>query len=275
MKLAVSDIAWAQEEDAAAHELLVELGVSHLEMAPTRHIKGFEQVTSAEKQNLFASPRAHGLQVVGFQALLFGQPDLVLFESESARESCYAYLCKVCDLAAEAGGYSLVFGSPKNRQRNGLSRQQANTIAVPFFRRLGDYANGKGVAICLEPNPEAYQCDFITTTVEAVQLVREVASPGVRLQIDGGELAMNQEDLAEALSDASDLIGHVHISEPMLGGFAQAQGAHSIYAEVLRQTGYTGCVSIEMRRQPEGLEAVRRAVEFAQDTYLSPWHSNA
>ena len=121
--------------------------------------------------------------------------------------------------------------------------------------------------MCIEPNPRGYGCDFITTVDEAAELVRAVDSPGFRLHGDSGELLMNDEDVERVFGEHGSLLGHFHISEPFLGGFAAPQKAHRRIAEALRGCGYDGVVSIEMKAQASGLAAVTEALRFARGTY--------
>lgn len=268
MELAVSDIAWTPDQDSEAHGRLARLGVNLLEMAPTRVVDRLDTVTENDRESLLNSARSCGLKVTGFQALLFGQPELTLFESEKARTACATYLCKVCDLLSAMGGRSLVFGSPKNRQRGDMPKEQADAIAIPFFREIGKHALQRGVVLCLEPNPSAYACDYLVTMDEVIDVVRRVDSPGVRLQVDGGELTMNEEDAERVIQACQDIIGHVHISEPMLGDFTTPTGDHAAYGRALRDIGYEGTISIEMRAQPSGWAAVEQAVLFARQHYV-------
>ena len=53
-----------------------------------------------------------GVSVVALQALLFGRPDLVLFESPERRSATLDYLEGVLRLASWLGAGPLVFGSP-------------------------------------------------------------------------------------------------------------------------------------------------------------------
>ena len=42
-----------------------------------------------------------------------------------------------------------------------------------FFRRLGDIAQEHDVILCLEPNPICYQANFMTNSLETVEVVRK------------------------------------------------------------------------------------------------------
>lgn len=270
MTLAVSNIAWTPDQDDAAHALLSDLGVQALEIAPTRWWPDLSRVSRAQVADARASLARFGLRPVAFQAVLFGQPHLAVFGNSAA--ACEAYLSTVVDLAASFGATAIVFGSPKQRLRGTLTFDEAIADSTPLWRRLGEHAAGRGVRFCLEPNPLEYGADFMTNIAETTAVIRAAGSPGIWLNVDGGELAINAEQLPEVLETCRDRIGHFHISEPHLGPLEKSFDRHRTYAHALLSTGYDGIVSIEMRGQPDGLIAVEKAVRMAAAAYETADH---
>jgi D-psicose/D-tagatose/L-ribulose 3-epimerase len=268
VKLAVSHLAWTPEEDAEAHALLRELGVSQIEIAPARFWSKWASASQDSLRFAIARVADAGMSVVAFQALLFGRPDLTLFESDEARENCAKFCEGLAALAGISGARALVFGSPKNRIiPEAMRQEEAWRIAREFFRRIGAAAAARSVCFCLEPNPAEYGGNFLTHMEGTVSLIREIESAGVCLQVDAGELAMNAEDVERVIADNSHLIGHVHISQPLLGDFSQPWEGHARLAKSLRASGYADTISIEMKRADRGLDAVREAIKFARACY--------
>ena len=265
--LAISNIAWTPEEDDDALKLLAGLGVTSLELAPTRFWPSLDNVSADTGGALAGMYRSRGFEITSFQAILFGKPDLLLFDSGS-RPALLTYLKSVADLCAVMGARTMVFGAPKNRLvPEGMTSAEADTIAVDFFRELGRYATAKGVIFGLEANPAAYGCNFCTHVAEVAAIVRTVDSPGIRWHLDAGELAMNDEDIAEVLAQHGDLIGSAHISQPNLDSFANPWPGHHLLAKHLRAVRGIFPVSIEMKRQPGGLAAVEEAVRNVREIY--------
>jgi sugar phosphate isomerase/epimerase len=265
--LAVSNIAWAPHEDDAIAAVLRREGVAGVEIAPT---KWREQPLEARVEEIAEYRRTwedRGLRIVSLQSLLFGRPELQLFGSAAIRAALADYLRRVIDFGAELGAHALVFGSPKNRLRGSLSIGEANDIAIPFFRELGEYAIARHAALCIEANPPDYGCDFVTTTAEAAELCAAVNHPGVRVNADLGGMAMAVEDPYAAIRAAKDVIAHVHASEPHLGELG-AVADHAAAAKALHEIRYDGWVSVEMRAGAgNNVSAVERAVRKARETY--------
>ena len=267
MKPAVSNIAWSVADDDAAFALLEAAGVRHLEIAPTRLWPDLATVPEDEARDFAGKVRARGFAICGFQALLFGKPGLLVFGEDGGR-ACLDYLAKVCRLAKWMGAGALVFGSPRNRLRGALSFDEAFARGRDFFSRAGEAAAAEGVVICIEPNPDIYGCDFLQTAAETACMVQAVDSPGVRLNLDMGELIHHGTDVARAVREFLPLAGHFHASEPMLAPFDASRAAHREAARALQATDYTGIVSLEMKAPPDGLPVVRRALQDLLEIYF-------
>ncbi|MDX6767770.1 MAG: sugar phosphate isomerase/epimerase [Candidatus Methylacidiphilales bacterium] len=266
--LAFSNIAWSPEEDLPAYDLLGKLGVSQVECAPGRLWPQPAEATDVEVRQALGPIVARGLSVSGFQAILYQKSELLLFDDQT-RPRLMEHLKGLARVCAMVGGRYLVFGAPKNRWvPDSLDASSARREAVDFFRELGREAAGLGVVFGMEANPASYGCNFCTHVADTVGLVREVDSPGFRWHLDAGELAMNAEKLPETILEHAPWVGSVHVSEANLDGFASPWEGHAKVARCLEQIGYAGTLSIEMKRQPAGLESVREAVEHVSRIYL-------
>lgn len=260
----VSAIAWGPEVEAEAWEMLAGLGIRDLELPPARYFPDVMAATEGEARGLGAAFAERGFRIRSFQALLFGQADLQLFGDGS----CEAYLTQLCRLAGWMGAGALVFGSPKNRLRGGRSAVEARAEAGAIFRRIGVVAEAAGTALCLEANPSVYGGDFLLTSMEVAELVRELGMPGIRMNVDLGEMALNELDVRALLPVLLPLAGHFHVSEPMLEPFAAGRGDHAGAAEILASQGYAGAVSLEMKAPAGGLAALRVSVEEMLRAYF-------
>ena len=265
----VSNIAWSPEEEDSALDLLRELGIAHMEVAPGRlWPQGGDTPVDSVPLGM-QSLTTKGLGVSGFQAILFGKPDLRLFNPGS-RPALMDYLKRLAALCSAAGGTYLVFGAPKNRWvPEAMSADEAFVIAVDFFKELGEHARKLNVTFGIEANPAAYGCNFCTHVDDLIHLVSAVDSPGVRWHADTGELAMNSELLPGVVRDNIGLAGSLHVSEPNLGDFSCPWSGHEAVRDAIRSAGYCGPVSLEMKRPANGLEGVRKAAKWMIETYAA------
>jgi sugar phosphate isomerase/epimerase len=206
-----------------------------------------------------------GIEITGMQALLFGTTGLNLFANAEIQSDMLAHLDAVCRIGGGLGATRLVFGSPKNRDRSGLSDTQAETVAVEFFRRLGDNASAHGVRVCLEPNPPCYGANFMTTSAETAAIVSRIDHPAIRMQLDTGAMAINGETPEAVIASYATLIGHVHASEPNLVTLGDGGCDHHTVGRALNATLPHQIVTIEMlaAKQEPPLQAIERALQVA------------
>lgn len=270
MRLAISNIAWPTGADDAVAPLLHAHGVEGVELALTKIWPEPLDATAAEVRAYRHRWEKQGIRIAALQALLFGKPHLTLFGGEPVRRQMREYLAGIIERAGWLGARALVFGSPKNRQRGERSRSEAWAIAVPFFRELGRVAQRHGVHFCIEPNPSAYGCDFVTTVAESIELVDAVDEEGFALHLDTGGMTLAGEAAAASIAAAAEHCRHFHVSEPFLAPVGGGTSPHGEYARALHSRGYTSWVSIEMgeaKARDSWRAAIERALGFVRATY--------
>lgn len=265
MRLAVSNLAWDREDDPAVASLLRSRDVDAIDLVPGKYFSRPEAATDddvADVRNWWGS---RGIEITGMQALAFGLSEANVFGHEDSQARLLQRLSAVCRIASQLGASQLVFGSPKQRDRTGLDDVEAEEKAVDFFRRLGRIAGDCGVVICLEPNPECYGCNFMTTIESTAVVVRAVAHPAVRMQLDLGALTINQESLPDVLRNHARLIGHVHASEPDLVPLGDGGTDHAQAAAALRVSLPEHVIAIEVKAtvQEPHLRAIERSLDVA------------
>lgn len=269
MRLAISNIAWDVAEDEDIAKLLNRYGIDAIDIAPGKYFPDPAKATEAEVAQVKNWWRERGIEIIGMQALLFGTSGLNVFGAPEVQANLIQHLAAVCRIGAELGATRIVFGSPKNRDRTSLSDEQVQAISVPFFRTLGDIAQSHGVMICLEPNPSCYGANFMTTSDETAEVVRQVAHPAIRMQFDTGAITINGEDAVTVFENYAAFIGHVHVSEPDIAPLGDRGTNHAVMATALSQFLPNQIVSIEMlatKNEPH-LVSIERALDVAVRFY--------
>lgn len=269
MRLAISNIAWDVSEDEFIGQLLQRYGIDAIDVAPGKYFPDPSNASDEDITRVRAWWAERSVEISGMQALLFGTTGLNVFGPAEIQDGMLKHLAAVCRIGAGLGATRVVFGSPKNRDRSGLSDQEAMDIAVPFFTRLGDIAESYGVLICLEPNPPCYGANFMRTTAETALVVEQVAHRAIRMQLDTGALSINSEDTAAVVKNFARLVGHVHASEPNLLPLGDGGTDHGVVYEALAQHLPEHLVTIEMlatKNEPH-LVSIERALNVAIRNY--------
>lgn len=269
MRLAISNIAWDIDEDEAIASLLRRFSVDAIDIAPGKYFPEPAKATDEDIARVKSWWAERGIEITGMQALLFGTTGLNVFGAQQSQDAMLRHLDAVCRIAAGLGAPRLVFGSPKNRDRSGLSDAEAMAAAMSFFTRLGNIAGSQGVMICLEPNPTCYGANFMTTSAETAQVVANIAHPAIRMQFDTGALAINGEDPATVMQQSGSLIGHIHASEPNLLPLGDGDTDHASMFKALMPCLPDHVVTIEMvaTKDEPHLVSIERALGVAIQHY--------
>lgn len=259
IKLSISNIAWAQDNDTEMYQFLKDVGVQGLEIAPTRVFpeNPYDKLRQAKEwaDNL---KKKYGLVVPSMQSIWYGHQEKI-FGTKEERQILIDYTKKAIDFAETIGCQNLVFGNPKNRDTDDIAGNYST--AIQFFHEIGEYALEHNTVIAIEPNPTIYNTRFLNYTEQAVEMAYKCGSKGVKVNIDVGTIIYNKENL-EYLKQIPEYINHVHISEPGLSVIEQRQ-VHQCLFSILKTVGYNRFVSIEMGNKGN-LEAVKSTIEYVK-----------
>lgn len=262
----MSNIAWSPAERLEAYAILAAAGITGLEIAPGLFFHAAEDPfvpSAAVAEAALAEAAEAGLTLVSMQSLLFGVTGAGLFDGLEARAAFITGMTRAIRLAGRFGIPNLVFGSPAQRRvPAGMAMADALGEGAAVFRQLGDLAAAEGTRITIEANPAAYGTNFCNTLEEAEAFAALVDHPAVALILDLGAMHMNGSfaSVPARLPVLAPRLNHVHVSEPDLAPAPADAAALVPVLHGLRACGYVKAVSIEMKRAPEGLAAVRGAV---------------
>ncbi len=260
MRLAISNIAWSEEDDEIIYNFLKEHNVTGLEIAPTRIFKEnpYEQLENAKKYSNMLKEK-YNLNIASMQSIWFGKSENI-FQSKSNAEELIKYTKKSIDFANAIGCGNLVFGCPKNRNINNYEEDYPK--AINFFRSIGEYALNKNIVIAVEPNPVIYNTNFLNTTKEALNFVKEINLDSIKVNYDLGTVIYNEENI-EIIKDNIKYINHIHISEPNLK-IIEKRELHTKLIKLLNSLNYQRYVSIEMKNN-ENIDDVKKSIIYVKN----------
>lgn len=269
MKLAISNLAWEHKDDQKIVPLLKKHNVSAIEVAPS---KVWHNPTSATKKEILKYRKFwenYGLKIIATTSVLYGHPELTIFESKKKRTNTLDYIRLIIELSSSLGAKAIVFGSPKNRVTGNLSKSNVQKIAQDFFYQIGEICKPHKLFFGIEPNPPIYNTDFINTTQEALKLVKAVNHSNFKVHLDSGALFYENKNTLETLSQAIPLSSHFHISELFLKTIPQKKAPHQALAKTLSKLNYQGYLSIEMPLPPneDHFSQITKTLKFIETTY--------
>lgn len=264
-RLSISNLAWPDAPVETVAPRLKASGLDGVELAPTVIWPDAPHVPAKVVREYADRWRDHGLAVSGIQSLLYGRPELQLFDRRTW-PGLTSHLTQMLTLAREVDTHIAVFGSPRNRTRGERSPDDADRMALEFFHGLIPELDAHGVILTLEPNAPAYGADYLTRYSDAVALSEALASPWVQPQIDTGCMAMVGESPTDAIR--TRLPAHLHVSAPDL---LPPPGPvdHETLQRVLNENRYDGWIVLEMlQAAPDPLDTAIASAQWLSRTYV-------
>jgi sugar phosphate isomerase/epimerase len=246
VKLAVSNIALTAFDHAKELARLPALGIEAVEVAPSRAWRDtWKGLSGADVARYRKTIEQAGLAVVGLHSLFFDQPRLGLFKAPMERAESLDFLEHLSRVCRDLGGSTLIWGGGRKRDR--VSEAAARVETITFMEELLPRVEHHGTCFCFEPlGPN--DSDFINSALDSLAIVKTVASPGLKVQLDAKALVENEEATIETFRAVARELVHFHANQPGLDPLALGGPVdHAGLGAMLRDIGYDGFVSIEQR----------------------------
>lgn len=251
--------------------LAATLGYDGLEVAPFTLADNPEDITDAQAALFRRMAQDQGLTIDGLHWLLVAPAGLsIVSEDQAVRDRTVAFMRRLVELCAAMGGRYLVHGSPKQRSiPPGSTREEALARATDCFARVGSTAAKAGIVYCIEPL-SSRETNLIHTVAEAVRIVDEVGSPGLKTMIDCSAAGqMEKASIPDLLAHwaPSGHVAHVQVNDPNRRGPGQGEMAFAPILDKLLQLQragqYKGVVAVEpFDYVPDGPGCAARAIGY-------------
>ena len=175
------------------------------------------------------------------------------------RAEARGFIRDIIDKAAALGAPAIL-GSMQGRAEGEVSREQALVWLGEALGELGEYAASLGQPFLYEPL-NRYETNLIHRTPDAAAWLRTLRTKNVRILSDLFHMNIEESDVAGALREAGDLVGHVHFADSNRRaiGFGHTDAAAIVTA--LREIGYAGYLSAEILPLPDSATAARQTIE--------------
>jgi D-psicose/D-tagatose/L-ribulose 3-epimerase len=169
-------------------------------------------------------------------------------EDEAVQKGGVAYLKHCIDAAVTLNATALVgplyaavgrtWQATPDQRRRDLDR------CVKNLRIVARYAEDKGVTLAMEPL-NRFETSFINLTEQALELVKMIGSPRVKLMMDTFHANIEEKSLGKAIEAAGGLIVHMHANENDRGTPGTGHVAWKEVAAALKKVKFDGAMVIE------------------------------
>lgn len=140
----------------------------------------------------------------------------------------------------------------------GIDEEAMRTCMIQNLEYAAPLAQDAGVLLTIEVlNPVDNPGYFLTSSRQAIAIIKQVNRPQVRFQVDTYHLKMMEGNLEKTIQENIDWIGHIQ--------FADYPGRHepgtgeldfNALLELIEASGYTGYIGLEYFPLAAGLQAL-------------------
>jgi sugar phosphate isomerase/epimerase len=259
MNLSISNIAWSKKEEFDVISILKKNNIFNIEIALTKINENWK----ITKQDLIDYKKIYSdFNIYSIQSLNYNT-EYNLFDNNLKFKNHIKF---TIDCAEILNSKILIFGSPKNRRiNNNMSYSDAEDIFINTMIEIGDHCKKNEIYFCIEPNSKQYNCNFITNSYEAVQIINKINHKNIGLHLDAACMHM-ENDFGLNEKNIFEKIKHFHISEPFLNNFSNTKVNHELYSKFLKDFKYIK--SIEMKYDElRAINNITNAIDFAKKVY--------
>lgn len=122
------------------------------------------------------------------------------------------------------------------------AENRANSISA--VTRLADYAADKGININLEV-VNRYETNIMNTGNEGLKFLESVNRPNAYLHLDTYHMNIEEDGMSQAVLDAGDALGYVHIGESHRGYLGSGNVDFDTFFTALKKINYSGPITFE------------------------------
>ena len=183
------------------------------------------------------------------------------------REAAVNRLREFIDLA-QFFGAGVVIGLMRGRIAKGQSREDAYKLLVDNLRRVCKYAEANEVPIFFEPL-NRYETNIINTVDEGLKLVEDVGSPALKLLLDTFHMNIEEASIERSIKKAAGKIGHFHLADSNRLAPGMGHIDFRSVLEALRETGYSGYLSVEVVIKPSLEKVLKTTVSTLKPVLIT------
>ena len=271
MRFAICNETYGDRPFERVFQHIAACGYDGVEVAPYTMAADPLRITETQAEAVGKLAENEGLEVAGLHWLLVRPEggELHLTAPDNAvRNHTAEYAQHLARLCAAMGGRVMVWGSPRQRSMGeGERYEEGFQRAADVLRRVCETAGPLGVTVALEPLP-AKETNFLTTAAETVRLIEAVDHEACRLHLDVKAMSAEPDPIPTIIEANREHTAHVHANDPNLRGPGFGDVDFIPIARALKDTGYTGYVSVEVfDYSPDPETIATQSIEYLRRTF--------
>jgi len=187
----------------------------------------------------------------------------------SVRSKTVEYLRGLISFADDIGCRTMVFGSPGQRNIQGMDKSQGWKLALETFRACVRDLEDRGVTIGLEPLRHD-MTNFINKADEAAEFIDAIGSDNFKLTLDVFAMTGEEASPAYAIRKHGRSLVHFHANDDNERGPGTGGADYKQIKAALENIGYMGYMSIEVFKFDQDPRAIARgALDYLRGLFAS------
>jgi D-psicose/D-tagatose/L-ribulose 3-epimerase len=179
----------------------------------------------------------------------FGAERDISSDDPNIRANGLKYITDCIEIAKNMG--SPIFGGPvysavgKTRFTTEEQKKRERAWCIENLIKVGKFAEDCGIIVGVEPL-NRFETDMVNTADQAISLVKEVASPNIKIQLDTFHCNIEEKSIPDTIRKVgSDLLCHIQANESDRGTPGTGNLDWIGIKQALTEIGYDKAIVIE------------------------------
>ena len=216
-----------------------------------------EMLALSEKYSLPITTLGTGM-AVGMDGLVFTDDDADVRKHAIERVTSHIELASLAKCCVTIGILNGNIGIEPQQA------QQKKGYHFDCLKQCAEAAEAAGVILLLEPL-NRYECDWLNTTEQTLDLINKLDSANVKYLADTFHMNIEEADIAQSIRKAEKKFGYIHLvdSNRQVPGHGHVQFVDILRA--LRDIGYDSYISFECLPWPDVKTACADAISYVRE----------
>lgn len=247
MKLAISNLAWNNEDSELIFSHLKQLNINNIEGVLTK-LELWDKMSLDILLDFKRKLDSNGILIPSLQSLFYN----VNCKNISDENTFINHFEKIIEYSKVLSVEVLVFGSPSLRKKVDKWEESLSRV----FIMLDNLLENTGIEISIEPNSKIYGGDYFFSISEIVSFIKQNNLKNIKTMIDTHNVILEGLNPISEFNTYYEYINHIHISENNLSPIKNIN-FHLDFSNEIKKMNYNKIVTYEVISCDNILESIK------------------